>query len=188
MRNAIFLTFTLMLVALIPGRASAEATFDPNADFSKYKTFAWVTDAPMLKSGSGKFRIPTEDVLRSIRATIETQLQAKGFKKGEPADFTVGFMVGVRDNAMTQHWSAPTQNLPGYTSDSWYGSYPRKSRSSTKEYKEGELSVDIFDAKTNKAIWHNWASTKVYAQETIKPQEVVEEVVEKMFDGFPPRK
>lgn len=188
MRNAIYVTLVLMLVALIPGRASAEATFDPGTDFSKYKTYAWVTDKPMLMSGSGKFRVPEEDVLRSIRATIEAQLESKGFKKGASPDLTVGFMVGVRDNAMTQHWSAPRANLPGYGANSWYGQYPRKSRSATHEYKEGELSVDIFDAKSNQAIWHNWASTKVYAQEKISSQEVVEEVVTKIFDGFPPRK
>ncbi len=188
MRNAIFLTLTLMLVALIPGRASAEATFDPNADFSKYKTFAWVTDAPMLQSGSGKFRVPEEEVLRSIRATIEAKLQSVGLKKGASPDITVGFMVGVRDKAKTQHWSAPGANLPGYGENSWYGQYPRKSRSATHEYKEGELSVDIFDAKSKQAVWHNWASTKVYAQEKISTQEVVEEVVTEIFDGFPPRK
>ncbi|MDJ0951577.1 MAG: DUF4136 domain-containing protein [Alphaproteobacteria bacterium] len=187
MRSASYLTLVLMFFALLPGRASADATYDPGVDFSKYKTFAWVTDAPMLKSGSAKFRIPTEDVLKTIRATIESQLAAKGFQKADPADFTVAFMVGVRDMALIQHWATTGPTLPGHGSYRWYGSHPIQSRSATHEYKEGELSVDIFDAKTNRAVWHNWAATKVYAQERITPQEVVNEVVTEILDPFPPR-
>ena len=149
---------------------------------------AWVTEKPMLVDTSGKYRVPEEDVLRMIRATIEGQLQSKGFQKGEPADVKIGYIVGVRDKTKTQHWTAPSANLPGYGANAWYGSYPRKSRSATHDYKEGELSVDIFDAKSNQAIWHNWAKTKVFAHEKISTQEVVEEVVSEIFDGFPPRK
>ncbi|MDJ0951576.1 MAG: DUF4136 domain-containing protein [Alphaproteobacteria bacterium] len=178
----------MLLFGLTSSLALADDTesYDPQVDFAKYKTYAWVTKDPMLQATEPGMRLPEPEVLEMIRATIDRQLTAKGFQKAEPADFAVGYVVGVRDKSRVLRWRDYTPNLPGRMNYPWYGSYPARTRTSTQQYVKGVLSVDIFDAKSKRAVWHNWTSTKVYESEEITTQAVVDEVVTEILADFPP--
>src|SRR5262249_59436535 len=76
---------------------------DPQAPFASYKTFAWVTEEPLIQPGVGSVpgSRPADPLLDPlIRDAVERNLKARGYEQlRDPkiADLVVSFSVGARD-------------------------------------------------------------------------------------------
>src|SRR5690606_24482577 len=82
-------TLPLLLVLLVATSCSSvrvATDYDKNADFGKYKTFAF------FKNGIDKAEINDIDKRRILRA-IETELLAKGFTKSDNPDILVSIFT-----------------------------------------------------------------------------------------------
>ena len=84
MKRFLVVAAFVVLVTTVCMAQDVRYNFDKNADFSKFKTYKWVTlkDAPKVN----------DLVDKQIRAAVDSQLAAKGLSKtdADTADLYVG--------------------------------------------------------------------------------------------------
>ena len=76
---------------------------DPEADFTSYKSYAWIKDGPLIGPSVGEaspssYISPIDD--QRIRAGVESELAAKGYSKAaslEQADLVVSYAIGTEE-------------------------------------------------------------------------------------------
>lgn len=123
----------LLAPLLLAGCASMNVSSDqyPAADFSGYRSYAWISEDPLIRPRGAKDEIGALTV-RRIRDAIEAELAAKGYvavASPAGADFVVAFTVGTRDRLDADSYPAPYRGPWAWTG---YGEQTR-----LRVYREG---------------------------------------------------
>ncbi|HET7294974.1 MAG TPA: DUF4136 domain-containing protein [Vicinamibacteria bacterium] len=174
MRNPTFVATASFLLATTAALAqSVTYDFDTSADFSRLRTYAWVSGTNVRDELNHK----------RIVAAIDAQLAARGLKRVEPAS---------NPDALVAYHATFDKDLRinGFSSG-WGGYRFAASRSGTATVDEivnGTLAVDIVDAKTRSIVWRGIASREVDAKASPEKREKnIRRAAEKMFKNYPPR-
>jgi hypothetical protein len=133
---------------------TTEAAQDVN--FAQYKSYAWVKIHPAPGMNSVQYQ--------RIQADLEARMAAKGYQKAVPADLTLARTIGKRQKIDIDTW-----NRYGYEHD--------------RSYTEGQVSLDAFDTKTKKAVWHGQVTDTVTPGKP-DPDKLVA-ALEKLMEQFP---
>ncbi|WP_165912095.1 DUF4136 domain-containing protein [Novosphingobium sp. PhB165] len=137
-------------------KVSSDAT--PGVNFADYKTFHIVNERPP----SGMDPVAFE----RIRMGVEQGLTGKGYAKADDGDLAVIITVGAKDKTDVETWGAFGRQVD------------------VRQYTEGQLSVDAFDAKTKRPLWHGKAVDDVGSKLNT---DKVEKEVAKLMAQFPAR-
>lgn len=154
----------------------------PQADFSGYRSYAWIAADPLIRP-RGAQADPGALTVRRIREAIEAELATKGYLAVESpasADFVVAFTVGMRDRIDAQSYPAPYRG-PWFWS--WYGE-----QTDLRVYREGTLSIDIFDGATRQPVWHGRARKEVTSADVADPGPVIRKATAAILRKFPSRR
>jgi hypothetical protein len=179
----------LLAATVVPATARAQQVntdFDQNADFGKYKTFAYTVC----------MRIENPLIDKRIVAGLENAVVLKGLTKAERDP----------DVIVTYHSSTATDvaidtNTWGYGYGSgwrWghgrygyggsgFGGGPLGTTTTTRTYTKGTLVVDIWDARTKQLVWRGTAVDTV-SDDPKKNDRNVQKALEKLFKKYPPEK
>ncbi len=191
----------LSMLALSACATAIKSTVDvaDNADFAELNTYAWMTD-----QSTSEQRALSNDLNplheQRIRTAVEAELERKGYGKvaRDEADFVVFARLAVTDRQQVREfYGGYGYNYygyyPGYRHGyrhgyghyRGYGYYPGVSRSSVyvQTVTEGNLVVDIFDNRSNEAIWHGSASKRL--GRTDDAVELIDEAVTALLARFP---
>jgi hypothetical protein len=142
--------------------------WDHDADFSKYRTYAWIES-----------KSPGNDLAaKRIIAAIDSQLTAKGLQKTQQndADLAVVYNVGAKERVSVQGYDY------GYGRYRWGGGTVRYD---TTAYTEATVVVDLVDAKARSLVWRGTASDTV-SDKPEKNEKKIQKAAEKMFKKYPP--
>jgi len=128
--------------------------FDPDANFSRYKTYAWIQEGPLIGPSAGKvtpgYISPIDD--QRIRAAVGSELAAKGYGKAaslEGADFIVSYSIGTEEKTrVRENPGRSSVYYPGYGYGGWYGG----STVSVQQYTEGTLAIEFWDNRSKQAF------------------------------------
>ena len=161
---------------------------DPAQSFEQYKSFAWISDEPMLVSGD---REPYDYIVTILQSSIVEDLTSKGYTfidDAENADMAVSFTVGTREDLVIR------DNSIDYFGSNWrwgHDNFYRNSSSnyqSVHKYTEGSLSIDIYDVERKSPVWHGGA-TKDLSSAELKGDSVesTKEAVKTILANFPPQ-
>lgn len=171
---------TLALTACAPW---VKTEFDPKADFTTLKTFAWA--APQRQSVENPILDST--LLDSkVQAAVTAALRARGFVPGPPdsADFIVTYHAAKDLEARPANWSMGV----GFGGPWWAHSYPWHSTiivsRAPEYYEEGVLIIDILDARSGALLWRGWRGRPL-SQRHFTP-EAVQATVTEILAEFPP--
>jgi len=157
-----------------------ETDYDPSADFSNIRSFAWFDE----RSGVQGDRADVSSLLdRRVRSAVDAELQRKGIAKVEKgtAQALVSYHLGVESkldvNTMTT----------GYG----YGRYGRYSNIGTTttvtEYQEGTLLIDVIDPASKQMIWRGSGQARVREWSTPEEREKrINQAVTEILAKFPP--
>lgn len=172
------------VLLLLAACASLETGSDkyPRADLGAYATYAWIAEDPLIRPRGEQLQLSPLTV-RRITEAIENRLQAKGYRKlnaPTDADFVVSFTVGSRERVDTESYPAPFR---GPWLWGWEGRYV-----DVQVYREGTLSIDIFDGASRQPVWHGWARKTVTAADTADPGPVIDRAVARVLREFPSRR
>ena len=183
-------TTVLLAALLVPACSgiSVDQDFSPGANFSALTSWDWMPEADREVGGDPRADNPLLD--QRIRAAIETQMQAKGFRKvdaGE-ANLRVGYYL-IMENRVDY------ETVNNYYGGGWgyrgvYGRYGPAMGSSTtyaREYTDGTIIIDFFDVASRELVWRGSAEGRV--RETADPQERIaraNEAILKILEQFPP--
>ena len=174
-RSLCVITVLVIIAACSSPRVGYD--FDRGADFSRYRTYAWVSAAQDV---TGDKRLDSSLVNARIRAAVDAQLHAKGYlaSPNGPPDFLIAYHAGMKDLMK----GASTQN---YIGDRAHGTFT--TISDVQPYHEGTLTIDIVDAASRQLIWQ--ASATADVEQSLSPEERdsrIKNVVRAMLAHFPP--
>lgn len=184
-KTVLFLARLLQALALLlvvslgaQGQKIHVNKYDPNADFSKFKTFAWTPHGavahPMLAA--------------DIVGSIEDQLTQKGLKRVASNPDLILQVYGSIDQDSTFYSNDPLYNAtggippfdPSFSGPALAGTWGN----TTVTIHKGELVVDLIDASAKKLVWRGMAQQNL----STKPEKLerqVQDAVVKMFKQYP---
>lgn len=158
----------LLAVFLFAGCAgTAHIQKDKNADFSKYKTYAWV-DKPDAKEKNKNWKHDITEV--NVRNSVNAELQKKGWSETTlNPDVIINYELLVEKNQKEQQdpvYSEPYtrsyyNRRTGRIHTFYYPSQFRGYDSYSTTVREGTVTISMIDSQTDKAVWQGWTTSEL---------------------------
>ena len=167
---------TLVITSCSTVRVASD--YDKNAEFSKYKTFAF------FKTGIDKAEISDLDKRRILRA-IETELLAQGYTKSENPDLLVSIFTKSeqRVNVYNNTWGFGGWGWGGFGPGwGWGWNQPTVSTRT-----QGSLFVDLIDANKKELVWQGMGTGLLTQRSVEKKEAKIKEFVTKIMQEYPPQ-
>jgi len=172
------LVFSTLIAACSSTKPAID--FDPQADFSAYKTWSWLPGGP---PETGDRQLDSPEVRERLKRGIEDEFAARGFQmNADSPDFYV-FYHAALNQAINE------RNIENYYQYVNYTVFvPWVTSSYTETWDVGTLIIDVFDAKTRTLVWRGTERTKMNAQAGPRENEpLIRNGVRDMLKEFPPK-
>lgn len=157
---------------------------DPAAGFSAYHTYAWMP--PHTKIGES----PNPLMVQRAHDAVEEALSAKGYRLVSSAsqpDFAVDFTIGSRERTDVRSYPAPYAGPWLWGGSYWWGAPYWGSEVDVRQYREGTISIDAFDGRTHRPVWHGWARKELTRADLEHSSGSIREAVDAVLAQFPPK-
>jgi hypothetical protein len=179
------LIVTLVAVAGLAGCGTPVRTFseaDDTTNFSGIRTYAWRDASGPAAPAEAASPEVSALTLQAIRTAVEAELSLRGLKQGPQPDALVAVRAGSRDRLRTTFWGRD----PFFYGDRYgrYPPWPITERRTVDTYEENLVAIDVFDARTAKAIWSGIGATTLPL--SAEDRESVDIVVAETLKDFPP--
>ena len=162
-------------------RAEGATDFDPSAEFSAFRTFAFTGLTDRDQGG-----VLDNSLLRKrIEEMVGQQLIAKGLQQvalEERPDLLVHFWVGVKDKQQVESTGAVGGGYGG--GYGWRTGY-YGGGVTTFQYQEGTLIVDLAESSKKELVWRA-TIVGTLADTSDKNVEIAKAGVAKAFENYPP--
>jgi hypothetical protein len=166
---------------------SVNQDFSPGANYSGLTTWDWM---PAADREGGDARATNPLLHGRIQSAVETQMQAKGFRKVDSGEvsFRVGYHLILEDRV-------DYQTVNNYYGGGWgyrgvYGRYgPGMGTSQTyaREYTDGTLIIDFYDVAARELVWRGSAEGRINeSADPLEQQERANLAIQKILEQFPP--
>jgi len=170
----------LMLLAMaLPAMAKVEVDFDPNLDFSTFKTYAFIGGVEHLVM----MQLNPQLINDRVHRAVEREMTKKGVREVQPnenPDLAVRYWANSQTHlnvAATGNWGPYGPYLGTY----WGFLYDTMSASSTRE---GMLVLDLIDAKNKELAWRLYLVRKIVNVD--KDWKKADQDFTKGFESYPP--
>ena len=181
--RSFFLVTVLLFVLLGTTAANAKIAidFNPNLDFSKYETFAYIGGVESLV----RMQLNPELLNNRMHRAVVRELAAKGLREVQPEedpDLVVRYWVEAESNAQvtgTAHWGVWGSYYYGY----WSVMYTTMSTPVTHK---GLLGIELIDPKAQNLAWRLFVSEKIIHNDPDKIWKTADSNIKKAFKSFPP--
>jgi uncharacterized protein DUF4136 len=184
MKKVLFVSMVgLLLAASAALGQDVRYNFDKNADFSKFKTYKWVTLKDAAKVN--------ELVDKQIIAAVDAELATKGLTKidADSADLYVGYQAAVGQEKQFTSYSSDWGYGGGWYRGGWYGGMGGMSTTTgqTSTIYVGQLAVDMYDSANHDLVWRGVASKTINQKAKPEKQEKnLKKAVAKLLKNYPP--
>ena len=180
-RNLLATASLILSLALLPVSTSAKSSVDlnPNLDFTKYKTFAFIGGVEHL----AMMQVNPNQLRDTIHDSVSHALTQRGLKevsRDQNPDLVIRYLA--EGNSQVNY--AGDDNWGGYdkfTVDWWSTSYTLWFTSTTRE---GSLLIDLIDAKRRDLAWRLFIEQKILNPD--KVQGMIQKDIAKGFESYPP--
>jgi hypothetical protein len=168
MKRLAFAAATALTLVACASTPDVQTDFDAAAPFSRYRTYAW---RPTPEFGPPLMQ-------QRITASIDAKLGAMGWT---PAPAATADVVIAAHAVTREQLSIDTL----YSGGGWGGwGPPGNSSARVRSYTVGTLVVDMFDAKTKRAIWRGTASGAL-PKSSDQASARTQDAIDRMFASFP---
>ena len=178
------LPITVLLFVLLcttAANAKMAVDFNPNLDFSKYKTFAYLGGVESLV----RLQLNPGLLNNRMHRAVVRELTAKGLREVLPEenpDLVVRYWVEAEANAQvtgTAHWGVWGSYYYGY----WTVMYTTMSTPVTHK---GLLGIELIDTKARDLAWRLFVSEKIIHNDPDKIWKTADKNIIKAFKNYPP--
>jgi hypothetical protein len=160
MRRGFYLALALasgLVLSANLATAQTSAQTAPGANLSVYRTYEWLGTTP--PAGSNPI------IVQQIIADFDAQMASRGYQRAQPGDLTLALSLGAQEKTDIQSWGR-------------FGL-----QTSVYQYTQGQLSLDVFDTKTQQALWHGQVKKTVNPD---KPNQAkISKAIAKLMQQFP---
>lgn len=171
----------LALLAACASGPRVRTELDPEADFSRYRSYAFYQPLAMEESGY------TTYLTDRIRASVRREMDARGYVFDEASpDLRVNFQAVVQEK--TDVYSVPRTDMQ------YFYSYRRRhyvavpvwyDQTQVSQYREGTLTIDVVDAARNRLVWTGDAIGRVVQRTPQERSAAADQAVSAIFAQFP---
>jgi hypothetical protein len=186
MKKVVFFSMVMILIAASSAVGQdVRYNFDKNSDFSKFKTYKWVT----LKDAAK----PNDLTDKQIIAAVDAELATKGLSKvdGDNADLYIGYQVAIGQEKEFTSYSSDWGYGGGWYRGGWYGGPGGMSTTTgqTSTIYVGQLALDMYDSANHDLVWRGLASKTLDPKaKPDKQQKNLKKAVAKLLKNYPPAK
>lgn len=178
MRALFILALALLLGGCAPLAPDVRVHSSPEADFSRYRSFAFFEPLGTDRSGYSSI------LSQHLRTFTRQAMEARGYRYNEDQpDLLVNFNARVRDR--TEVLSMPHAGYYSYRRG-WYGPWGGYDNT-VIQYQEGTLNIDLVDARRKQLVWEGVAEGQVTEASRKDIQNTVRTAVEQVFSRYPYR-
>ena len=172
----------LFLLCGLPVAAKVAIDFDPNLDFAKYKTFAYIGGIEQLQ----RLQLNPDQLSNQIHRSIVRELTSKGLREVQSLE--------DRPDLVVRYWIETSREVGVGYGVSWgtYGTYwtghwaVQYVAMDTHSTTEGLLGIELIDARTNSLAWRIFANEKIYHTDRAKIWKVADKSIKKGFKSYQP--
>ncbi len=157
--------------------------FDKDKDFSKYKTYKWVS----IKDADQ----PDELTGKRIVAAVDAELATKGLTKtdGDTADVFLAYQTAIGTEKQLTSYNTGWGYGPGW-GGGWYGygggMNSTTTYGSTSTVYIGQLDLSMYDPASKQLIWRGVASKTLDPKaKPEKKEKNIGKAVKKLLKNFP---
>jgi hypothetical protein len=191
-----YFCITALLLALVACKTSIytyQAEKTKGADFSKYKTYAFI---PTKDTAYTKLRNKT-DVEKALAREVIAQLNSRRMVMDSlNPDCLFTYTLVINRNQEIGQKAPETSNLyqydplyPGSGNIYYYrvdnGPTTYNGNIVVNTFRDGSLVIDMIDRKENKVIWRTSAQVRQNENELQGTRTTIKEVIPEMFRKFP---
>jgi hypothetical protein len=174
---------SVLLIASCAVAQDVRYNFDRDADFSKFKTYKWVSLGATTQNDSL--------LSKQIKTAVEIELGVKGLTKVEDdtADLYIGYQTAVGQEKSFTSYNSSWGYGPGWYRGGWYG-YPGGGMTTgqTSTIYTGQLDLDMYDSANHDLVWRGVASKTIDTNaKPDKQQKNLIKAVAKLLKNYPPR-
>lgn len=178
------LLLAVLLLAACATGPNIRTDQDPQADFSRYQTWAFYSPIAMESSGYSTW------ITSRIKDNIRREMQARGYRYDESnPQLLVNFQGVLKDKIDV--YSTPRMGYDafyGYRRGYFYPSPFWDNDTMVRQYTEGTLTVDMVDAAQKRLLWTGAAIGRVSSKQT-QPQRMgeIDISISQIFGQYPHR-
>jgi hypothetical protein len=163
----------------LPLRAKVVVDFDPNLDFSKYKTYAFIGGVENLVA----IQLNPDLIENRMHHSVSRELDKRGLREVKPEE---------NPDLVVRYWANSSTQLDVALAGDWgpYGAYVGGSWGflfesvSASSKKEGALIIDLIDLKAKSLAWRLYLIRKITNPD--KEWKKADEEISKAFESYPP--
>jgi hypothetical protein len=190
MRYLKFLSAFVVSGLLLAGCASvAHVEKDDSVNFSKYHTYTWV-EAKDSESDSARAKV-SDLTERKIKEAVNAELAKNGWRESKTRpdvliNYDVAVERGVKDDTNPVYSQPFTRYVYNPYTRRWISiyypseflGYDRNQRS----VREGTVTINVIDAKTEKTVWQGWTTDEVNSRNLTNKE--IQNAVKNIFRKF----
>ena len=158
--------------------------YDKSANFSNFKTFAWVENASLTKDTTN-YQI-NGLMEKRVRTAVNKELsQTLGMSlvDAAQADVLVNYHASVDKELEVDSFNVGYGNRWGH----WGTGFQRDT--TAREYEVGTLVIDIIDRESNQLVWRGAKEGRLKKNQSPEQREAsIKETVANILSNFPPHK
>jgi Domain of unknown function (DUF4136) len=168
---------------------SVRASFDSNTDFTRYRTFGFVT--PLATDRSGYQSLVSQE----LKANTQRELESRGLRLDNAnPQLLINFNAALTDKSRLSTMPVPLNNGLGYFGGNYYayrgGIYSPwpyyVDQTVVFNYKEGTINIDVVDAARKQLVWEGIVTdSNVTQEELANLPESIKAAVSAAFAKFP---
>lgn len=157
-------------------KVEVKETYDHSVDFSKYKTFCWMTGCEFKFNGPEYLN---DSLLReSLKTSLIRELENKGLKEdSNNPDLLVGFTIAVQDEQAVIYHRA--EDSPVYYQ-------PLQTDREVINYLKGTLIIGMADKKESKMVWQSHAVSYMELNPDFSEKNI-RKGIKYVLKNFPPK-
>ncbi|MFT7318432.1 MAG: hypothetical protein ACI8ZA_002562 [Gammaproteobacteria bacterium] len=158
--------------------------YDKSANFSNFKTFAWVENASLTKD-TNNYQI-NGLMEKRVRTAVNAELsQTLGMSLVDAAnaDVLVNYHASVDKELEVDTFNVNYRPHWGY----WGTGFQRDT--TAREYEVGTLIIDIVDRESNQLVWRGAKEGRLKKNQSPEQREAsINKTVSEILSNFPPQK
>jgi Domain of unknown function (DUF4136) len=180
---------TCLALSACASLPQVRSAYDSNADFTKYKTFAFIS--PLATDRSGYQSLVSQE----LKAATRREMEARGLRIDEVApQLLINFNAALVDKTRVSSSPIIVNNSLGFYGGSYYGyrseiyaPWPQYvNQTVVSNYKEGTLNIDVIDAARKQLVWEGVVTDSSVTQEELADlPNSLNNAVKAAFASFP---
>jgi hypothetical protein len=166
-----------LLMAGCESGPEVRADYDKAADFSKYRTFNFLTDSGTAKS------LP----LQTLQSSAKREMEKRGYTMAQNPDLLIHFQGKVEEKTDIESTPAPMYG-PGYGYRGWYGAPYGGwggSEVTTRRYNVGTLVMDVVDPAKQQVVYQGGISDVITKEMRENRNAMLDGAVIQLFARYP---